>query len=160
MGFFLLAKSFFGGIFSFLIKNWKIVLPVILVVVALLYVNHLRNQHVKDQAQIKEDAVIIQDWSDKFGNLKKLADEAAQVCKDIIADQNKHVELLASQAEKYKIAAAAASKANASIKKEYESKIQQILNQAKPQNDHESIQYLIDFAKNAGKWEETKDEQP
>lgn len=140
------------------LKYWKIIVPVLLVAVALLYVNHLRTQHIKDQNQIQEDTRVLKDWSTKFDNLKDAADEAEKACKAIIDDQNQHVEALAKEADKYKQAAVQASKANTVLKKQYEAKIQDILNAPKPKTDHASIQYLIDFAKNAGVWEEPKHE--
>jgi hypothetical protein len=156
--FFLIAKGLLGGVFDFVIKYWKIVVPVLIVLGTLWYVHHLRAEVVKDETQITNDKVIIEDWSTKFGTLKKDAADAEQICRDTITDQNKHVDAIAAQAEKYKQAAAQASKANSVLKQQYEAKLQDILNAPKPKDDHASIQYLIDFAKGAGKWEEPKHE--
>jgi DNA-binding helix-hairpin-helix protein with protein kinase domain len=156
--FFLIAKGLLGGVFDFVVKYWKIVVPVLIVLGTLWYVHHLRAEVVKDQAQIVQDAGIIKDWDTKFNTLEKDAKQAEDICKATIADQNKHVDEIAQQADKYKQAAAQASKANSILKKQYEAKIQDILNQPKPKDDHASIQYLIDFAKGAGKWEEPKHE--
>ena len=156
---FLTILSVIGrGVFTVFLKYWKVLVPVILVAIALLYVNHLRTQHIKDQAQIETDTHVITDWSNKFTQLKTDADEAELACKKIIADQNQHVDDLAKQAEKYKLAAASAAKSNASIKIEYEQRIKDLLSQPKPKDDHSSIQYLIDRAKELGTWEEPKHE--
>jgi len=151
----LFFKGVLGGILSFLkwcIENWKIVLPILIVGITVWYIFHLRGIVQDQELQHQEDVRIIQEWSDKFTELKNKYDAAVTEFKDTITKQNAKVDAIAKQAEKYKKQAASAKKENERIKAEAEKKINQILNDPRPKTADESIKYLINHAKELSIW--------
>ena len=151
---FTLGRGLLGG----LMKYWKIILPVVAVAIALWYVHHLQSEVQKYKSLYEQDTLVIKDWSDKFTALDNEYKLQVETCKKTIADQNAHVEAVAKQAEKFKNQAAVAKQQSETIRKQYEKRIETILNEPKPKDCPDSIRYLIEHAKELGTWEEDKEE--
>lgn len=150
MPFLLLLRTFASGLFSFVLKYWKIVLPVIIALALAWYINHLRSEVASLTTEHQTDIATIQDWSTKFSQLKQTYDQEVAQFKATITDQNKHVEDLAAQADIFKQQSATAKAANAQIKQSYEDRISKLLAEPKPQTCDAAIDFLKDNGRGLG----------
>jgi len=141
-----------------LLKYWKIILPVLAVLGLVWYIHHLQAKAEKYENLYNQDIVIIQQWSEKFETLDSQYKAYVITCKAEIAKQNEQVEAVAAQAEKFKQQASAAKQQSDVLRKQYEKRIQDILNEPKPADCPGSIHYLIEHAKEMGTWQEDKHE--
>lgn len=151
----LFLKGIFSGILTFLkwcVENWKIVLPILVIGITVWYIWHLRGVVQKQELRHQQDVVIIQQWTDKFLELKGKYDAAVEEFKLTITKQNAKVDAIAKQAEKFKRQAEIANRENTQIKKAAEERIQAILNAERPKTADESIRYLINHASELSNW--------